>query len=102
MRQPVLSQTAERGHGNVFDILRFQGTAKRVAIELRVMARTRHCADVREAGNAIGVQQDDKFLHRQRRMTDRENGPVRPLGFLRRRLLAHDTSTKNISLEFNS
>ena len=85
-----MAQTAERGQGNVFDILRLQHTAQRIAVELRVMARTRHRADVREACNAIGVQKGDELFYRQGRMPDRENCAFGPVRFLRRRLFAHD------------
>ena len=85
-----MPQTAERWQGNVVDILRFQRMAERVAVELRVMARTRHRADVSEAFDAISVEQSDEALDRQGRMPDRKDGTHRPFYFLRRGMLAHD------------
>ncbi len=93
-----MPQTAEREQGNVFDMLRFQRIAKRVAVELGVMARTRHRADVRETSNAIGVQKSDKIFNRQRRMPDRENSAVGPMYFLRGRLLAHGADRRVSSI----
>src|SRR5207302_3814875 len=57
-----MPQTAERGQGNVFDILRFQRMAKRVTVELRVMARTWHSANVRKACDSVGMQQCEEAL----------------------------------------
>ena len=85
-----MPQTAERGQGNVVDILRFQRMGQRVAVELRVMARTRHRANVSDACNAIGVQQGDEVLYRQGRMPDGENSAFGPVHFLRWGLFAHD------------
>ena len=62
---------------------------QRVAVELRVMTRTRHRANVSDTRNAIGVQQGDELFYRQSRMPDCENSPFRPVRFLRRWLFAH-------------
>ena len=93
-----MAQTAERGQGNVVDILRFQRMGQRVAVELRVMTRTRHGADVSDAFNAIGVQQGDELFYRQGRMPDGENSPFGPVRFLRRRLFAHDADRRVSSI----
>ncbi len=88
--------------GNVFDMLRLQNTAKRIAVELRVMTRTRHRADVRDACNAVGAHQGDEFFYRQGRMPDREYSAFRPLRFLRRRLFAHDASPARLGRRVSS
>src|SRR5207302_6540609 len=84
-----MPQTAERGQGNVFDILRFQRMAKRVTVELRVMARTWHSANVRKACDSVGMQQCEEALDGQGRMPEGEDRVLRPLCFLRIGMLAH-------------
>ena len=92
-----MPQAAERGQENIFDILCLQRTAKRIAVELRVVTRTRHRADVGKAGDAIDVQQRDEFFYGQGRMPDRENSPFGPARLLRRRMFAHHVDRRNSS-----
>src|SRR5205085_5719387 len=78
------SQPAQRLHRYIFDLLRRQRAGQRGVVELGVMTRTGHRANVHETFDAIGSQQRDEALNRQCRMTERENSAFRPIRSLRR------------------
>src|SRR6266403_1789368 len=70
-------------------MLRLQRAGQRGVIELRVVTRAGHRADVHETFDAVGSQQGGEALDRQRRMTERENSAFRPMRGLRERMFAH-------------
>ena len=86
LRQPVFGESLRAcrkppsaGKGTYSIFSGFSASGERVAVELRVMARTRHRADVSEAFDAIGMEQSDEALDRQGRMPEGEDGVLRPL-----------------------
>jgi len=55
---------------NVSDAGPLKDIAELLAVELRVAARSRDGANVRERGDAVKAKQLDEFLFRAGRMTD--------------------------------
>jgi MacB-like protein len=65
-----MAQAAEPGHVYVPDPCRAERLRQRVAIELRITARARHGAHVREAFDAVDAQQADEVFDGPGGMTD--------------------------------
>jgi hypothetical protein len=63
-----------------------QRPAKLIRIELRIVPRARHGADIRQTFNAVGLEQRDEALDGESRMTDGEYRAVGPVWLLRRRM----------------
>lgn len=68
-----MAQPAEFFQMYVPDASRAQMPGKQFSIELRIVPRTRHAADVYNPLHAMRLQNLDKFLERPRGMPDREN-----------------------------
>jgi hypothetical protein len=89
-RIPVRApQTAQRFEVHIFEIPDFQAACQSGAIELWIMVRPRDRADIDEALDAIGLQQRQKGLERQRRVPERKDSAFRPMRFSRWRMLVH-------------
>ena len=80
-------QAAQFLQVRVLDVLVSQGVGQRVAIELRIMPRTRNRADIDQPLHAVPPQQFDELLDRARRMADGQN--ERRLRFPFRAQLTH-------------
>jgi hypothetical protein len=87
-----VSQTAQRAQGDIFDAMRLERFAQRISVELRVVARPRHRADIDEAFDAIAFQQRYELVQRARRVTYREYRPLRPVHVFRSRALRHSVA----------
>jgi hypothetical protein len=66
-----MPQAAERRQRHVVDILLLERAAEIFSVELRIMPRARHGAHIDQTLDAVGIEQCDKPLDRQRRMADR-------------------------------
>src|SRR5689334_10556336 len=87
---------------HIFKMLRCQTTGQGGVVELRIMTRTGHRADVREAFDAIALQQGDEALDWQRRMSESENGACRPMRCLRGRMFTHHDGPEREGCRVNS
>src|ERR1019366_7044153 len=87
---------------NIFEMLRCQAVGQGGVVELRIMARTGHRADVHEAFDAIGLQQGDEALDWQSRMAECEHSAFRPMRCLRARMFAHDDGPEHVGCRVNS
>jgi hypothetical protein len=92
------SQTAQRAQGGIFDAMRLERFAQRISVELRVMARPRHRADIDEAFDAVALQQRYELLQRARRVAYGVYRPLRPVHVFRSRALRHGVAFRVSSI----
>ena len=69
-----VTEATERAVVHVVDVAEGKGLGKDVAVELRVVPRPGHAADVDQLSDAVGVQHVDKLVERAGRVPDREDG----------------------------
>src|SRR5689334_16940133 len=62
---PRMSQTTQEWHRNILDVLCLQDCGKDVAVELRVMARTRDCPNVAKTFDPILSEQSQEAFDGQ-------------------------------------
>jgi hypothetical protein len=65
---PRVSQSSQTGHVRIPNVGAAQNARERLAIELRVVARSRNGADVDDAIDAVSGEQTDELIDRPRRM----------------------------------